>query len=82
VFYVAETNCGASDRVKAMITRHGGICTEFHECCTTQIKPNTELQYDSFYPGDVYGESYIIASIKANKLANLNEHWIASCPIT
>ena len=34
VFYVPETACGASDRVKASIKRHGGICTEFHESCT------------------------------------------------
>ena len=57
VFYVPETECGASDRVKASIRRHGGICTEFHESCTIQIKPNVKLDFKSYYPGKIIHEA-------------------------
>jgi len=66
LFFVAETQCGASDRVKALIHRHGGICTEFHECCTIQIKPKVELDMSSFYPGEIYEEAWLYKCVSAN----------------
>ena len=82
MFYVPETNCGASDRVKNLIKKYGGICTDFHECCTTQIKPNVDLQFDSFFTGDIYSESYIYDSIMANKTLVLNDYSVGTVPPT
>lgn len=82
VFYVPETNCGASDRIKALIRKHGGISTEYHECCTIQIKPTiSDLQYDSFFPGDIYSEKWLAACVKANKIVKKEEFYVGNVPI-
>jgi len=79
VFYVPETACGASDRVKASIKRHGGICTEFHESCTIQIKPNVTLGFDSYYQGKIFHEAFINESIKFNKILRKDDYEAAEC---
>lgn len=82
LFYVPETNCGASDRIKALIRKHGGISTEYHECCTIQIKPTiSDLQYDSFFPGDIYSEKWLAACVKANKIIKKEEFCVGSVPL-
>ena len=81
VFYVPNTDCGASDRIKTLIKRHGGICTEFHECCTIQIKPNVDLNYDSFFPGDIYSEGWLMDCVKQNKIVKREQYHIGNVPV-
>ena len=80
VFFVAESRCGASDRVKNLIRKHGGICTEFHECCTIQIKPNVHYEMSSFYPGEIYEETWLYKCISANKIVKKEEFFLMTCP--
>lgn len=59
MFFVPETDCGASDRVKKVIADHGGICVEQNECTVIQIKPNVNLDYTAFYPGEIFNEAWV-----------------------
>lgn len=79
VFYVPETACGASDRVRTVIKRHGGICTEFHEGCTIQVKPSVTLDFSSFYTGGIYQEAWIYESVTANKVLKKENYEAGIC---
>lgn len=79
VFYVPETTCGASERIKTVIENHGGLCCEFHECQTTQIKPDVPLNFNSFYEGKIYHESFIYECIANNKLEKFDSYYINDC---
>ena len=38
------------------------------------------MNYDSFYPGDIYGEKWLIACIRANKIVSKQEFFMGQCP--
>lgn len=61
--------------VSNLITRYGGLVCEYHECCTIQIKPNQgSANFDKFYLGKIYSETYVVDCIKAQKLINKEDY--------
>ena len=62
--------------LKLLIERNGGMVTAIHECFTYQIAPISEdVPKIEFFQGAVYRGHWIIDSIKAGRLLNVDDYF-------
>ena len=62
--------------MKALIEKHGGLVSEWHECFTYQIAPiRAEAAENEYFYGDVYYAHWLVDSVKAGELLEKDDYF-------
>ena len=78
VFFLPDVE--ESEKLKQLIEAHGGRCIEQYECSSFQIRPQSksDLDFNNFYKGKLYDESWIRDSITLGVLKLKDEYFITA----
>ena len=76
MFFIPEVD--EKQKLQEMIEANGGRVVEYAECNTIQIRPNskTELDFNFFYAGPIYDQSWVTDSITSGFVLNKQEYKI------
>jgi hypothetical protein len=67
VFFVPD--CSEKNDLTKLITSHGGLVSNLHECFTYQISPITaKLQDIEYFYGEVYAAHWLVDSVQQGYL--------------
>ncbi|CDW88076.1 UNKNOWN [Stylonychia lemnae] len=76
LFYVPE--CEEKEILASLIEKHGGRCSNIHDCSTYQIRPiNCEVSHKEYFQGEIYSAIWLTESIKSGQLEDETTHLFA-----
>lgn len=81
MFYLPKLDCEENKRLEALINRWGGLCLDFAEAMSYQIKPNFEqggIGLEEFYAGDIFNASWIEDCIANNHVCDYKGYFMVN----